>query len=238
MASSQTTAGRRRSVARARNDSGHTRPDESSQGSHILGSKAERHNKRGLVRLTSGSKKQWQDGGEEDAVEQRKKTGGIGLMQGKQSSTTTSPAGPAPIPRWRLDHGRLRLGHWRPWLGLLRLRSGHAWADEDEDVPLRPPPRMALPQRLQLLPSSFLSDFSATADGLGKIPQGGGRQGEGRWVASYGRPARVSGHRRTVQMWHGGAWPPSRGASAAGGRRPWGRRGAPVVSLPHGMCTG
>jgi hypothetical protein len=44
---------------------------------------------------------------------------GLGLMQGKQSSTTPSPAGPAPIPRWRLDHGWLRLGHRRPWLGLL-----------------------------------------------------------------------------------------------------------------------
>jgi hypothetical protein len=31
---------------------------------------------KGLARLTSGSKKQWQDGGEEGAVEQRKKTGG------------------------------------------------------------------------------------------------------------------------------------------------------------------
>jgi hypothetical protein len=93
------------------------------------------------------------------------------LMQGKQSSTTSSPAGPAPIPRWRLDHGRLRLGRRRPWLGLFRLRSGHARADDDEDARLRPPPRIALPQRLQLLPSSSLSDFGATADGLGKIPQ-------------------------------------------------------------------
>jgi hypothetical protein len=48
------------------------------------------------------------------------------LLQGKQSNTTSSPAGPAPIPRWRLDHGRLRLGRRRPWLELLRLRSGHA----------------------------------------------------------------------------------------------------------------
>jgi hypothetical protein len=154
-----------------------------------------------------------------------RRLGGLGLMQGKQSSTTPSPAGPAPIPRWRLDHGRLRLGHQRPWLGLLRLRSGHARADDDEDVRLRPPPRMALPQRLQLLPSS------SKADGSGKIPQGGGRQGEGRRVASYGRPARVSGHRRTVQMWHGGVWPPSRGASAAGG----GGHGAGAV-LPSSPC--
>jgi hypothetical protein len=51
---------------------------------------------------------------------------GLGLLQGKQSNTTPSPAGPAPIPWWRLDHGRLRLGRQRPWLGLLRLRSGHA----------------------------------------------------------------------------------------------------------------
>jgi hypothetical protein len=29
------------------------------------------------------------------------------LLQEKQSSTTPSPAGPAPTPRWRLDHGRL-----------------------------------------------------------------------------------------------------------------------------------
>jgi hypothetical protein len=48
------------------------------------------------------------------------------LPQGKQSSTTPSPAGPAPTPRWRLDHGRLRLGRRRPWLGPLRLRSGQA----------------------------------------------------------------------------------------------------------------
>jgi hypothetical protein len=180
MASSQTTAGRRGSATRARNDSGHTRPDESSKGSRILGSKAERHNKRGLARFTSGSKKQWQDGGEEGAVEQRKKTGGLSLMQGKQSSTTPSPAGPTPIPRWRLGHGRLRLGRQHPWLGLLRLRSGHARADDDEDVRLRPPPRMAIPQRLQPLPSSSLSDFGATAYGLGKIPQGGGGSGGDR----------------------------------------------------------
>jgi hypothetical protein len=32
---------------------------------------------------------------------------GLGLLQEKQSSTTPSPAGPAPTPRWRLDHGRL-----------------------------------------------------------------------------------------------------------------------------------
>jgi hypothetical protein len=32
---------------------------------------------------------------------------GLGLLQEKQSSTTLSPAGPAPTPRWRLDHGRL-----------------------------------------------------------------------------------------------------------------------------------
>jgi hypothetical protein len=102
----------------------------------------------------------------------RRRRLGLDLMQGKQSSTTPSPVGPAPIPRWRLDHGRLRLGRRRPWLGLLRLRSGHAREDDDEDARLRPPPRMALPQRLQLLPSSSLSDFGATADGLGKIPQG------------------------------------------------------------------
>jgi hypothetical protein len=64
---------------------------------------------------------------------QRRKCGGaeeedwgLGLMQGKKSSTMPSPAGPAPIPRWRLDHRRLRLGCRRPWLGLLRLCSGHA----------------------------------------------------------------------------------------------------------------
>jgi hypothetical protein len=74
---------RRVGAARARNDSGHTRPDESSQGSGILGSKAERHNKRGLARLTSGSKKQWQDGGEEGVVEQRKETGGARLDAGE-----------------------------------------------------------------------------------------------------------------------------------------------------------
>jgi hypothetical protein len=51
---------------------------------------------------------------------------GLGLMQGKQSSTMPSPAAPAPILRWRLDHGWLWLGCRRPWLGLLRLRSGHA----------------------------------------------------------------------------------------------------------------
>jgi hypothetical protein len=162
MASSQTTAGRRGNAAWASNDSGHTRPEESSQGSRILGSKAERHNKRGLARLTSGSKKQWQDGGEEGAVEQRKKTGGLGLMQGKQSSTTPSPAGPAPIPRWRLDHGRLRLGRQRPWLGLLRLRSGHArgtttrtcgfdllheWHSPSDSSPSLPPPSLILVRR-------------------------------------------------------------------------------------------
>jgi hypothetical protein len=54
-----------------------------------------------------------------------------------------SPAGPAPVPRWRLDHGRLRLGRRRPWLGLLRLRSGHAPVDDDEEMRLRPPPRAA-----------------------------------------------------------------------------------------------
>jgi hypothetical protein len=32
---------------------------------------------------------------------------GLGLLREKQSSTTPSPAGPAPTPRWRLDHGRL-----------------------------------------------------------------------------------------------------------------------------------
>jgi hypothetical protein len=110
-------------------------------------------------------------GGKADA-EQRKKTGGLGLMQGKQSSTMPSPAAPTPIPWWRFDHGWLWLGRRRPWLGLLRIRSGHARADDDEDVRLRPPPRMALPQRLQLLPPSSLSDFGATTDGLGKIPQG------------------------------------------------------------------
>jgi hypothetical protein len=133
------------------------------------------------------------DGGEEGAVEQRRKAGGLGLMQGKQSSTTPSPAGPAPIPRWRLDHGRLRLGRRRPWLGLLRLRSGHARADDDEDARLRLPPRMALPQRLQLLPSSSLSDFGATLDGLGKIPHGRRGLGRGRQSGFIGRHPRVSG---------------------------------------------
>jgi hypothetical protein len=110
------------------------------------------------------------------------------LMQGKQSSTTPSPAGPAPIPRWRLDHGRLRLGRRRPWLGLLRLRSGHARADDDEDVRLRPPPQMALPQRLQFLPSSSLSDFGATADGLGKSPKAAaGKVKVGGWLLMGGQ---------------------------------------------------
>jgi hypothetical protein len=83
---------------------------------------------------------------------------GLGLLQEKQRSTTPSPAGPAPIPQWRLDHGRIRLGRRRPWLGLLRLRSGHARADGDEDARLRPPPRMALPQRSSssLLPPSLI----------------------------------------------------------------------------------
>jgi hypothetical protein len=42
---------------------------------------------------------------------------GLGLMQGKQSSTTPSPACLAPIPRWRLDHGRLQLGVGVPGSG-------------------------------------------------------------------------------------------------------------------------
>jgi hypothetical protein len=60
------------------------------------------------------------------------------LLQGKQSSTTPSPAGPAPTPRWRLDHGRLQLGRRRPWLGPLRLRSGHA-----QELLLKRPRRQA-----------------------------------------------------------------------------------------------
>jgi hypothetical protein len=36
-----------------------------------------------------------------------------------------------------------------------------------------------------------------------------------------------------VQMWHGDAWPPAHGASTAGGRRPWGRRGGfPAPTMP------
>jgi hypothetical protein len=51
---------------------------------------------------------------------------GPACCRGSRATRRRLPAGPAPIPRWRLDHGWLRLGRRRPWLGLLRLRSGHA----------------------------------------------------------------------------------------------------------------
>jgi hypothetical protein len=145
-----------------------------------LGSKAGSTTRSRGLRLTlrSWTRRRRRRGGAEE--EDR----GLGLLQGKQSSTMPSLEGPAPIPRWRLDHGRLRLGRRHPWFGLLRLRSGHARADDDEDARLRPPPRMALPQRLQLLPSSSPSPplIFGGGGGFGGNPQGGGAvQGKTGW---------------------------------------------------------
>jgi hypothetical protein len=75
-----------------------------------LGSKAGSTTRRRGLRLTlrSWKRRRRRRGGAEE------EDWGLGLLQGKQSSTTPSPAGPAPIPRWRPDHGRLRLGRRRP----------------------------------------------------------------------------------------------------------------------------
>jgi hypothetical protein len=144
-----------------------------------------------------------------------RRLGRLGLMQGKQSSTTPSPAGPAPIPWWRLDHGRLRLGRRRPWFGLLRLRSAHTRADGDEVVRLQPPPRTALPRRLQLLPSSSPSSFliQVVVADWGKIPQG--RRGLGR-----GRRTGFIGRRPRVLSAGAGGWDPSACVPMATRRHP------------------
>jgi hypothetical protein len=77
----------------------------------------------------------------EAAVKQRKKTGARLDAGETEQHDAARPAGPAPISRWRLDHGRLRLGRRRPWLGPLRLRSGHA------QKPLLRRPRLQAGQR-------------------------------------------------------------------------------------------
>jgi hypothetical protein len=87
--------------------------------------------------------------------------------------------------------------------------------------------------------SSFLPlQLGARGGFWGKVPKrrrGTGRLADRMALGIYRAVvARVSG-RRMVQMWHGGAWPPSCGASAAGGRRPWGRRGGlPAPRCRHG----
>jgi hypothetical protein len=131
---------------------------------------------------------------------------GLGLMQGKQSSMTPSPAGPTPISRWQLDHGRLRLGRRRPWLGLLRLHSGHARVDDDEDARLRPPPRMAPPATSA--PPVFLpfspSDFWWRQRIRGKSPRAAADQGDtGGWLL-IGRLLGFSGCGCTTGLRRGG----------------------------------